>query len=429
MKWPTRTIRYGSRPQVVRGEESGLVGGYNMIPENGVLADESGLGKDGAAGARSVVEHCILGPFRKYVSGASKGSILGAADDFPLTSVTMEFWVRGVAEGERAWCTNYFEDTSDGWGIAIESDMIYVVDDIDNVDTVRYTTAWINDKLTHVVAQMRTDKENLLYIDGHLVGSGEYSSDLWNSIAGELVHGDRSGNGDFCPDNGIVGPIRIYDEAKSQQWVTRRYLEGARAIQLATGWGFHETISNYTAGDYVEPGDGLRVVSGEWAVEVDTINGADAKVLSCKADGQIWIPACYFFATAAEQAYGTWKAWLKKAEASEMQIYTVTDAQAPTAGYALKWAADEAVTIEETGVGTVVGGGSASADTWHELAMTRRYDGLFEGFVDRASFGTADDDTTQESEGILIEADAGDAIALSDPRGNHCLSKQLGVTI
>lgn len=395
MRWPTRTIRYGSRSQTVRGEESGLIAGYNMRPAEGVVPDESTYSNDGAPVGSLLFEGSIFRNSYRFYGADGYIDVGNVGQDCK----TVSFWIKANSD-------EYVIDLDGGTHYVWINGGVVTAEGFDSptiyVDGVPDTELSVTDKWHHVVV---------------VTGTAITMSDL--DIG-------RQGANYF---DGLLAAPSFYNDEKTQQWVTRRYLEGARAVQLATGWGFYETASNYTAGDYVEPGDALRVVSGEWAVEVDTIDGAVAKVLACKADGQAWIPACYFLATKAGQAYGTWKTWLKKADASEMQIYTVTDAQAPTAGYALKWAADEVVTIEETGVGTVVGGGSASADTWHELAMTRRYDGLFQGFVDRVSFGTADDATTQESEGILVEADAGDKIALSDLRGNHCLSKQLGVTL
>jgi len=73
-----------------------------------------------------------------------------------------------------------------------------------------------------------------------------------------------------------------------------------------------------------------------------------------------------------------------------------------------------------------------SADAWHEVRITRRYDGEFTAYLDgvlvTASSGSNPftDATTASGNYILINADAGDKIAYSDARGDHCFAKYLG---
>jgi hypothetical protein len=146
-----------------------------------------------------------------------------------VTDVTVEFWVRPDDVTSDQWVLNKYLSTSDGWGVRIVAGTLKVFDDIGNVDTNRYSTAVSIDTLYHVVAQLTAALENKLYVNGSLIGSGEFSGAHWNSFAGNLYAGSRS-SVDGYMDGTIEGAVNIYQEEKSSAWVTARYNAGLAAI-------------------------------------------------------------------------------------------------------------------------------------------------------------------------------------------------------
>ncbi|MHC4643874.1 MAG: LamG-like jellyroll fold domain-containing protein [Planctomycetota bacterium] len=407
------------------------------------MIDVTPQGNDGTLMV-STVESTILGPFRRYLpnSGAN-ATVLGGANAFPLNDVTVAFWCRkDLGSTSTDWIINYFQGFgTDAWGIRfIGGTNIGIYDDIDNADVSLYSTAVPRSKLVHITAQMDS-LENLLYIDGTLVGSGTASSDDWASFAGTLYHGSRfavSG-----PVAGIVGPLQVFNEAMDQSWVTEEYLKGARAVQFRTDWGVRQSIGNETAGFLGVGSSPFDILSGTWQMSTDTIEGRDVKVVECIAPGVVAIPTSYFEATPTEAAFGTHDFWVSKADASiTYVIFIAGDDVAWNAatqnGYALQLNNTERVILGRITAGvftnlTVTAVDTVVPDTWYRFRIPRRYDGQFTTYMDgvavTATGGTnpVTDLTHTTASHVVLDFDAGDKFAYSDRHGEHCFVKYLGV--
>ena len=229
-------------------KDPSLVGAWMMDPVNNTLVDLTSAGNDGTI-TMSTVEQTILGPMRRYLpnSGAA-GSSMGAAHAFALNDITVSFWFRNdLSAAATAWLCNYYLNVSDAWGPRITGgNSIQIYDDIDNAGAQLYATAIVSGKLHNVVVVMDS-LENLLYLDGVLIGSGTSSSDDWSSMAATLYHGDRASTGDN-PVEGILGPLFLFNTSKDQSWVTEQYLKGAQAIPFKTEWGVPVSVGNETSG-------------------------------------------------------------------------------------------------------------------------------------------------------------------------------------
>lgn len=408
--------------------DSDLYGAWTMVPQGGVLADHTVQGNDGTIGNASTVENTILGPMRRYEPNSGSGSTaIGLAGAFALNDLTVSLWLRNDPGAVGAdWAMNYRTSDNDQWGIRVTATDISIWDDIDNANQLRYTTLVPHGQLFHVVGVMDS-LENLLYINGVLAGSGGSSSDDWASYNGLLYHGGLAGTSNLAW--GIVGPMEIYSAAKDQTWVTRSYEKGARACQFKTDWGVRQSTGNETAGHVGANSSPFEIVSGTWQMSMDTIDGVDVKVIECIAAGIVVCPTSYFEATPTECAFGSWRWWGYLDDGNSMSIaFISTDQTVAANGYNLTWdAATTAVDIIEAGVGNIVAGGLAAAQTWQQFDVTRSYVGQFEGFVNRTTFGTGTDLTITTSDYVVLDMDAGDKIAHADRRGDHSFAKYLGV--
>ncbi len=80
----------------------------------------------------------------------------------------------------------------------------------------RYSTSYTTGTWYHVVAVMDS-LENLLYINGVLVGSGLSSSDGFDSFTGNLFIGSRFATGGFVPAQ--IDDARLYNYALTQKQI------------------------------------------------------------------------------------------------------------------------------------------------------------------------------------------------------------------
>lgn len=173
----------------------------------------------------------------------------------------------------------------------------------------------------------------------------------------------------------------------------------------------------------------FQIASGTWAVEMDTIDGVDVKVIRCKTAGIIYVPTSLFQVSSTLSAYGTWKFYLKKADASALSVAFIAQATSITAGdYVLFWDTDESLIIDKNGGSAVVTGSTTSADTWHEFKITRaQSNGAFALYVDNIADGTGTDATLKASSYLLFDMDANDVASWSDLAGDHSIVKMQGL--
>ena len=415
-----------------------------MVPQDGLIVDHTPQGNNGTPGAASVVENSILGPLRRYAPNPEAlRTDLGAANAFALSDVTMSFWLRRDAGAADSYAAGYVANAIDQWSVNYSlAGAISIYDDINNVNTLRYSIVAPDGALHYVVAVMDS-LENLLYIDGVLVGSGESSLDDWSSYAGVLHHGGRRVGG-VNGFSGCVGSMLIHNVAKDQDWVTQEYLKGAQACQFKTGWGVRESLGNEVANSRVGVNSSpFEILSGAWQMSMDTVDGQNVKVIECVTNGGILVPTSLFEATATEAAYGTWEWWFNKTSTGNVSFMFTASAESLIGGgtqdgYLIEASAGELYYLRRVDNGVradlmFTAGGVVPTDSWNKSRTTRRYDGSFTMYLNDVAVTPAGgtnpitDATYTISNYMVIEMERGDKIAYSDQRGDHSIVKYLGV--
>lgn len=394
MRWPTKTYGHRFARQIVRNGDN-MVGGWNLFPRQNLAVDESGNGDDGTI-IEATYARGLLGD-GMYFNGASSEIDVGNTGE---SIRTVAFWVKPTTT------TEYFVDLDGG--------TTYIWANAGTVTATGFTAPTI-------------------YVDGvadTTIIAGKWHFIVVTDSTAETVTALRLGRvaGGIGYMEGLMTAPRVFSDEKSAAWVTAEYEKGANAIGFKTEWGVRESVANETAGFVGVNSSPFEIISGTWQINNEVIDGKLCKIIECVAAGVIAVPTNVFEGDPTEHAYGTWEFWISKADASVLYVgFISTDQTVGANGYNFRCNADESVVIEEAGVGNVVTGGTVSATAWNRCKVTRRYDGLFEGFIDGTSFGTGTDTTVGTSDYLVIDADAGDKIAYSGLRGNHAITKSQGV--
>jgi hypothetical protein len=336
-------------------------------------------------------------------------------------------------------------DGTDQWGIVLNGGVdIRIFDDIDNAGVTRYNTVNPYGMIHHCVAVMDS-LENLLYLDGVLIGSGGSSSDNWASYAGVMYHGAQTATAQ--PVEGIVSPLLIFNAAKDQAWVTAEYEKGARACQFKTDWGVKQSVGNEVANARVGHNSSpFEIISGTCQMTMDTPDSVDTKVIENIAAGACTLNNKLFAATPTEAAFGTYDFWAYKgADGNNWQFMPIASdndrrAGATQNGYMVAFNSLETILLQRITNGapavTLITTAAAyvANNTWYRLRLTRRYDGVFVLYILGGAYttwttvGTSGADLTYTvSNYSVLDIDAGDKFAYADQRGGHCFAKYLGV--
>jgi hypothetical protein len=429
-------------------KDPSLVGAWGMRNVDGKLVDVTGLGNDGTPGNSSIVEQTLLGRFRRYLpNSGALASTLGGANAFPLADVTVSFWYRkDLGSALSRWIVNYFQSTTAAWGVRQSANQLFIFDDIDNAGATLYAEDVENGMFHHVVLVMDA-LENLLYLNGELVGSGTSSADAWSSFTGTLYHGGRRTNSVTDTHDGIVSPSEVYNEAKSAAWVKQKYAQGAQAIQFRTDFGVQESMANQTAGRLGGPANmsPYSIIAGTWNLTHEGINGRLTKTNNNVAAGAITTPTRLFEATPTGAAFGAWLASMfKGADANNTQWMPIASDNdrrngATQNGYQVAINSAEAVQLNRitngAPAGTVINSGNdyVAINTWYEFFLTRRYDGYFELYIKGGAFtawtlvGSGTDLTHTVANYVVWDLDALDRSGYSDELGGHGFVKYEGV--
>jgi len=436
LKFPTTSAGRSHVSLLPDTGESSLVGAWDMDISDGIISDSAGTADmtviGGAEQRKSIIGKSInLDGDTQYCKAAVAD--YRSSDSAGTISVWGKAGYEGVSFVSSSNESNFFHFLH----FSSHSNKIYITqlnsDDFDDMNQVyadttpiKYINIWQHFVLTSNGSRYK------MYIDGveqSLGVQSGFDNGAWfadttdrDNITIGVV--DASGMLLYQFKKEIASPVEIYNEEKDVDWVTRRYLEGARAVQFKTGWGVKESIANETSG--LLSSSSFQISTGTWKVTNDTINGSVAKCIENVADGILYIPTtCFKIDNNAEAAYGSWEFWVKKTDAGEVTIgFISTDTTAN--GYNIVAGTDETVKVAESGVGDMITGGSIAVDTWTKIKVTRRTSDEFELFVDDISIGTASDDTIIGSDYLVFDMDAGDKILYSSVNGEYCISKHLG---
>lgn len=446
-RWPSKQYSIGKRVQGSVIGEANLLAGYTLRPSGLSVPSHNGAYTGTVSGQAQHV-NSILG------DALSLGRTTGAVDlgvgNAQIDPTTDSHWVE-------VWARPLDVAMSDASAPIIGKGVIGAYSHYGNFgiehQANNYYLYWLNatpayvfvggpaprNKLTHLLYQVdRVTNNAYLYVDGVQYGPTAIGADLLAAQATNWIVG-KNGSTTAAFDEsfgGLVCNPRIGTGVLTPAQVQSRYLEGARAVQFKTDYGYSISpadeggVTGQQIGGGSSPfraGDAV----GRWRIETDTIDGRTCKVLTCKTTGVVYVPASYFHAaTPTEAAFGTWDWWVYDSGLlSKVKFIATANAGASDAppGYYLQHAVDNSVAVLEAGVGYVVSGGTATHNAWHHYRVTRSLSGLFTAYIDGVAFGTGADTTTTAGYYITLYSGAGFKIALGDTVGDHCIAKMLGV--
>jgi hypothetical protein len=415
-----------------------------MVPRtDGTIEDLSGNGNHGTING-PVFEFSEIGPGMR--SAAQTEEIDCGTGFQSLTDVSMCFWVKSDdLPTSNEWAVNYFKDTLDAWGVQIldiaGNTILRIQDDIDNAGTSRYSTQILNGVYYFVVAIM-DGLENKLYLNSELIGSGESSSDYWNSFTGNLYINGRGLN--INPLDGNVSNVKIFNRALTESEIQAEYNAGAKAVNFKTNYGVTETVSADTSGELSN--SPFRVESGSFHISNDTINGCSAKVIDDVTAGVVQIPSAYFHGGYTQAAHGTFECLMYQGNAANETDFVFIGNQntAPTDatfnGYSLRFGSAQQVSLIKwtNGVLGVLGSTAAAAintGQWYRVKVTVSAGGEFSFYLDDilvdVSGGSGSnpvvDTSHTTSKHLLFSFGASDKAAYATKNGDCSIVKYQGI--
>jgi hypothetical protein len=238
-------------------------------------------------------------------------------------------------------------------------------------------------------------------------------------------------------DGAIVAP-NVYSEIKSTDWITAEYQKGLKAL-CKTDWGVHESVAAVTSG-YLENSP-FQVGSGSFKISKDTISGDNVKVIECVSSGYVYLLKDFLHQASTEAAYGTWEWYMNKAtDGNSTYLNFIASTLGPENaagqnGYGILFSVGEAYILRKSVSGTpsnlVYELNAITYNQWHKVKVTRTNNNSFTLYLDddliSADLGTNPivDSATTTSSYIIIDLDAGDKVAYSDPYGQYAITKKI----
>lgn len=121
-----------------------------------------------------------------------------------LQAVTVACWFRIDSFGTLTWLFNKYASATDAWGVLISAGgSLGIYNDIDNAGASVYAASLNAGQWHHMAAVITATKEQKLYLDGVLVGSGTATADFWDSFAGDFTVGSR-----VTTTSSMEGPVK-----------------------------------------------------------------------------------------------------------------------------------------------------------------------------------------------------------------------------
>lgn len=441
--FPTKSSAKAINKQIADIDDSNLIAAWNMKPQNNILPDLSGNGKD-----------CTI------VGASHQTSLLG--DALAFDGVTDHLTTTYTVNNDNAFTTSVWVKTTDTDAL----NYIYGYYDAPKYWTL-YTNATgnvlarigqgsggslltatstgsINDGLWHNVMSIWDGVNTVtIYIDGVADGTATGAvSTFFAALTPRIAAFNHSATGTGNYLNCEMSNFEIYNEAKDATWVTEKYEKGARAVQYKTDWGVDVNVADVTSGEIANTN--WQVNTGTWQVATDTIDGVKCKVLKCTTNNSLmYMNAGAVDIDNAENMYGTWEFYLYKGNgANAIHVSIKDEINLPGAGtangYIFRMGASERFRLRKETAGTVSDLMTTDAsffniDQWYKFKITRSNRGVFTVYIDNTLLAVTGgtnpvtDNTFTTAPYILIDMDNLDMIALADVSGNHSLTKHLGV--
>ena len=137
--------------------------------------------------------------------------------------ITVACWLRTTNVSASQFVFNFYQSTSEAFGLKILSQKIQINNDVDDASANIYATTIFNDTWYRVVVVI--DSLQLkLYINGILVGSGSSTADGLDSFTSNLYIGNRKGSDGDNYFTGLMSDFQIWDTAWTADDVTYDYL-------------------------------------------------------------------------------------------------------------------------------------------------------------------------------------------------------------
>jgi hypothetical protein len=396
--------------------EPGLVAGYDMIPVGGTLPDVAGV-NDGAING-AWFEETVMGPSMAF-DGVGDNIEIPYTVSTSANTFSLWFSPKDVSSFTQGIFTTGNNPLESGPYLLLQNNngslRTYNVG-------VGYSTTieTLNSGNMYNIVITRSQSEEKVYVNGQLKLTRAMGiTGNKNSIY--LGSGfNRNSNVKF------YGGFAVYSDIKDQPWVTQQYNKGKTAL-WKTGYGVNESVSAVTGGPLEN--SPFYVEYGAFNISSDTIDGNDVKVIECTSPGVCYVPTSYFSQTATEAAFGGWRFWVKKADASTIVIVNIASVVGTATNgnnYNLIYNNGESINFRRNLV-TIIGGGATvyPANAWQLFEIKRDSSKKFRLFANGNSIGTATDANFLISNFMNFDIDAGDKIALDDPTGKYSIIKSV----
>ena len=433
--------RYGrvDAPQLVIPGDN-LISGWNLLPEGNQILDVSGNGEHLLTTRGGMHRKGLLGNVHDfYRPSENYASRAGYAQGPTNNRITVCCWCRSCDDTTQGLITKgqsgvSFGDydlylSSEEARFALNNNAVVVGNGIESVFA---NCSW------HFVVGRYDGSTASIWVDGHLVASSAYAGGIDNDYTNLYLGLCYPFAAASYLDGSIAAP-RVYNEAKSDAWIQREYLRGARAVQFGTDWGAHIS-TGAEGGTLYQPISNLPIIvtdtTGRYYVDTDTINGSIVKTLRCSTAGSNAISTSFFAEGTGDAAYGTWDFWVKS-DGTDDNItirLVASDFGANYDGYALIFRKNTR-TVALVKVDAV--GGSSdlaesagdiwNADTWYHVKVTRRYNGYFVVYINGVQLLTATDNEFKTSLYMTFPGEVGNEISLGSRDGNYGFKKMIGV--
>jgi hypothetical protein len=302
-----------------------------------------------------------------------------------------------------------------------------------------------------LIFTMTNGANGTLYLDGVSAGSSTTAIDVATDdaplIIGNLYSGSRQVNQNTLSAVAIVNRILTPTEAAELHTDlagtpdTRKIISTPSMGLVSLGNNARETTSNITAGWI--PGTIWQVDSGEFAVEIETVDGKECKIIECKTNGNAYFKWSELRNNLNEAAYGTYEWWAWKTDAAintyiPVAASTASYNDASQTGYLWSGGGVEQMRFYEITTGTITSicqtaTGYETPDVWNKYKVTRSPVGEFTLYLNDVAWvavsgsNPVTDNTNTQAEYFVWQARAGEKTAISTIDGQPLFNKWNGV--
>jgi hypothetical protein len=137
--------------------------------------------------------------------------------------ITVACWLRTTDVTASQFVFNFYQSTSEAFGLKINSGTIFINNDVDDASADIYATTISNNTWYRAVVVIDS-LQMKLYLNGILVGSGSSTADGLDSFTSNLYIGDRKGSGGASYFTGMMSDFQVWDSVWSAADVTYDYL-------------------------------------------------------------------------------------------------------------------------------------------------------------------------------------------------------------